>query len=240
MTEARGRYTLVRAVAEFAVIVTGVLMALVVDEWRGNLRDRAAETRYVERLIADLRFDSLELSGAPEAVSEKQVRLQRLLALSAPDLSRDSRLLAGAANDLGRAWTWGFDYPSARRLTFNEILSVGRLDLISDLEVREAISRYYWLHEDTEDRIESRRTSLPGLSYELVREETTTDVPEGSAVYTVDPDALAATLASGELHRAATAEMAFSRYLLANSERLTTEAGALIRRLTAYLDERAE
>ena len=47
-------------------------------------------------------------------------------------------------------------------------------------------------------------------------------------------------VASGELHRAATAEMAFSRYLLANSERLTTEAGALIRRLTAYLDERAE
>ena len=239
MTEARGRYTLLRAVAEFAVIVAGVLVALVVDEWRDTLRDSAAETRYVERLIADLRFDSLELSSAPEAVADKQGRLQRLLMLSAPDIE-DSRLLADAANDLGRAWIWGFDYPAARRLTFNEILSVGRLDLISDLEVREAISQYYWLHEDTEARIESRRTSLPGLSYELVREETNADVTAGSAVLTVDRELLAATLASGELHRAATAEIAFSRYLLTNSEGLTTQAGELIRHLTAYLSERAE
>ena len=214
-------------------------MALVVDEWRDNLRDRAAETRYVERLIADLRFDSLELSSAPEAVTDKQGRLERILTLSPPDLE-DSRLLAGAANDLSRAWKWGFDYPAARRLSFDEILSVGRLDLIADLEVREAISRYYWLHEDTEARIESRRTSLPGLSYELVREKTNSDVPKGSAVYSVDRALLAASLASGELHRAATAEITFSHYLVTHSERLTSEAGELIRRLAAYLDERAE
>jgi len=112
----------------------------------------------------------------------------------------------------------------ARRLTFDEMLSVGRLDLISDLEVREAISHYYWLHEDTEARIESRRTRLPGFSYELSREDANAAVA-GSAAYTGDRDLLAAAVASGELHRAATAEVALSGYhsrILSDSHRRET------------------
>ena len=40
-----------RFVAEFSVVVLGVIVALGVDEWRRTLSDRAEESLYYERLL---------------------------------------------------------------------------------------------------------------------------------------------------------------------------------------------
>jgi hypothetical protein len=44
-----------RAVAELALIVTGVLIALGVDSWWGDQQDRQRETAYLRQLLSDVR-----------------------------------------------------------------------------------------------------------------------------------------------------------------------------------------
>lgn len=231
-----------RAAAEFGVIVAGVLVALAVDEWRQSLQDRAAEAQYVERLLEDVRADTAELSGALLRGREKDVRLRRLIQLSERDLS-DAQKLALAAEDLDRSQGWGWDYPTARTVTFDELLSVGALGLITDVQVREAISDYYWWHEDTEDRVEARRSSFPQLAYSLilrVPSETSENQPNGSDAATAPADALRDAIRSGELHRAARAELNFTRYQVGATQGLNEIATELITLLESYLGDRRD
>lgn len=234
---AKWRYSARRAAAEFGVIVAGVLVALAVDEWRQSLRDRAAEIQYIERLIEDVRADTAELSGALGRGREKEVRLQRLMRLSERDLT-DARGLALAAEDLDRSQGWGWEYPSARRVTFDELLSIGALGLIADVQVRDAISDYYWWHEDTEDRVEARRSGFPRMAYTLVHDvasETPADPSNGSGGVTASAAGLREAIRSGELHRASRAELNFTRYQMAVTEGLIEIAGELITLLESYL-----
>lgn len=234
------RYSARRAVAEFGVIVAGVLVALAVDEWRESLRDRIAEVEYVERLVEDVRADTAELSSALVRGREKDVRLQRLIRLSESDMG-DPEGVALAAEDLDRSQGWGWEYPTARRVTFEELLSVGGLGLIEDVRVREAINGYYWWHEDTEDRVEARRSDLPRLAYSLVLDPSDGIAGDhDSRSLTVSADALRAALRTGELHRSSRAELNFTRYQFAVTEDLLERATALIGLLESYLDERRD
>jgi hypothetical protein len=62
MTSSRSRIPWPRLVAEFLVIVVGVLVALGVDQWVQDRQDRALEAEYLERLLADVRYDLDELA----------------------------------------------------------------------------------------------------------------------------------------------------------------------------------
>ena len=234
-------YSLRRGVAEFAVIVAGVLVALGVDEWRESLRDHTSETLYVERLIDDLRADTAELSGALVRGEEKDVRLRRLIGLSADDLN-DEAGIRRAMEDLVRSQGWGWEYPTARRVTFDELLSVGGLRLVTDLQVREAISQYYWWHEDTEDRVEARRTDFPRLSYSLVilrpAAHANGEAPGDGTGMDGSYEPLRRAIESGHLRRAATAELNFTRYQRPTTSSLIERAEELLRGLEAYLTGR--
>ena len=225
---ARWHGTAKRATIEFVVIVTGVLVALGVDAWRDAGREREAEASYVARLIDDVRADSIELSGALRVGAAKESRLARLMALDEQTVASTSELSAVVA-DLQGSQSWGWEYPTARRVTFDELLSVGGLRLIRDVELREAISRYYWLHEDTEDRVESRRSELPRLVYSLVLlGEDPEDAEVGSQ------PALIRAVRSGQLRESAASELNFTRYQVGTTEYLIEEGGSLLLRLRAY------
>jgi len=217
-----------------------VLVALAVDPWRESVRDRAAEVQYLERLIEDVQADTAELSGALGRGREKEIRLQRLMRLSERNLT-DPRGLALAAEDLDRSQGWGWEYPTARTVTFDELLSIGALGLIHDVRVREAISDYYWWHEDTEDRVEARRSGFPRLAYTLVLDvpsETPAGPSNGSGGLTVSAAGLREAIRSGELHRESRAELNFTGYQMAVTENLIEIASELITFLESYLGDR--
>ena len=51
-----------RALGELLIIIFGVLIALWAENWRQTLQDRGLERTYLERLAADLRRDTAEIS----------------------------------------------------------------------------------------------------------------------------------------------------------------------------------
>jgi len=51
-----------RAVAEFTVIVLGVLVALGFESWREDVADRALELEYLERLHSEFDVDAVRIA----------------------------------------------------------------------------------------------------------------------------------------------------------------------------------
>ena len=72
----------VRLAGEFIVIVVGVLVALATDRWSQSLSAAEAERVYVERLMVDIRADSVEAEGfltaLPEAIAARDSLLSAL------------------------------------------------------------------------------------------------------------------------------------------------------------------
>jgi hypothetical protein len=125
-----------RLVAEFLVIVVGVLVALGVDQWVQDRQDRALEAEYLERLIEDVRYDldELEFIRDRSATSMEHARLvlDRAWVRRAP---ADSLIGAAYSASQTRA-------PDLSRATFEELVSSGRIDLLRSREVREALADY--------------------------------------------------------------------------------------------------
>jgi hypothetical protein len=123
-------------VAEFGVIVLGVLVALGVDSWA---EDREAAQRELELLaslatdlrgsLADLREDQ-DFTRGREATLEWLLRYPTEVGGTLPEDSLPS--IALAAN-----WTAAY-YPTLR--TYETMIATGTFDLISDADIRLALA----------------------------------------------------------------------------------------------------
>ena len=126
--------------AEAVAIVGGILLAFSIDAWAERRGERALEADYLER-IAD------ELTDARAVLEEIRLEAHSSL-LHAPDLTAffdggmgrdDHQRLVVAIYKFGLdPLELGFDVS-----TFEDLVSTGRLGLISDPDLRQAIQRAY-------------------------------------------------------------------------------------------------
>jgi len=124
---------------EFSIVVIGVVLGFQITAWNEQRTDRALEAEYLQRL-------GDEPSDA-KAVLESILLSADGNLLSAPVLTEffDGRMAAGdhqrlvvAIFQFGGNPLLGFDMS-----TFDDLVSTGRLRLISDPEVRQAVQRAY-------------------------------------------------------------------------------------------------
>jgi len=136
-----------KAATEFVVIVVGVLAALAVDQWRDDRNDRATEAEYLGRLKSDLNADLVQFARFEKVFETKarvvtQLRnlgLSELMALDHQQLM-DNLVLSSFTG-----------LTAAQSTTFDELQSTGRLALIQDVQLRDALSGYYTLHAQLTD-----------------------------------------------------------------------------------------
>ena len=170
-----------RLAAEFLVIVVGVLVALGVDQWAQDRRDRALEAEYLERLLEDVRYDleELEFIRGRSATSTEHSRLvlDRAWVGRAP---ADSLVGAAFSASLTRV-------PDLSRATFEELVSSGRIDLLESREVREALADYERIINEAAGLYES---VPPGIlwAWEWIPPDEVADYEQGCRG-TGDPDA---------------------------------------------------
>lgn len=144
------------ALAQFVIIVTGVLVALAVDQWRNKRSDLALETQYVERLINDLAADTANYAGYGRRLERKASLLKTLITNEAADLkvlNPDTQLALLTNSGV-------IALPAIRSSTFEELQSTGRLGLIRSVKVRDGLARYYSGYEHI-----SRILAQPAGSY---------------------------------------------------------------------------
>jgi hypothetical protein len=123
---------------ELVIVVLGVFIALQVSNWNEARRDRALERQYLERLREDF---ELTVSGAETNVEnmERQARgaslmLRHLRSCRLEDGDQRAEF-AAALHVLGR-----LEPPMLTRGTIEELRSTGRIGIIRNVSLRQAMS----------------------------------------------------------------------------------------------------
>lgn len=123
---------------DLIIVVLGVFLGTQVSNWNAERLAHEAGDTYRARIIRDLENNEADLEG--RATYYEQVRTFGLEVLSALDGSArvsDERLLIAAyqASQI---------YPRPQnRATYDEIISIGAVNTLGDVETRERIANYY-------------------------------------------------------------------------------------------------
>jgi len=134
-----GRY-LKYAIGEIVLVVIGILIALSINNWNENSKNKKLETSYLIRISKDLDNDLLESERTSKLAQERNERVLFLeqavnnsqLVMESPDYFIKSIVYAG--------YTYR---PAISNHSFEELKSSGRLELINNEELRVSIAKYY-------------------------------------------------------------------------------------------------
>jgi hypothetical protein len=151
-----------RLLAELAVIVLGVLIALAVDNWWTERGERAEEAEILRALADDLESSKDLLA---EALERQGRLLQDIRVLSGGSFGEASELDdAGLNRMVWRAlWEMFLDTP-VEMSAYEEIKNSGRLRLLEDPELRRSLAKYDRLSEriakDYDDVFQHQTTKM--------------------------------------------------------------------------------
>lgn len=133
------RRRVIRLAAEFTTVLFGIVSALAIDRWAQRRDDASTERYYLRSLASDFRMNRrLGKSGIRlhENAAANAGLVVRAGELGKPLITFDS--LARAVEFSG--WTGRFDFDSS---TWDDLLATGKISLIRDDTLREAIRRFY-------------------------------------------------------------------------------------------------
>lgn len=218
--------------AEFVVIIMGVLVALAIDEWRGVQQAEAREQEYLLQLAADLQATREMFAQA----AEDNARAERAAARLAEVFETDSNVELGEIQQLLTDARY-FNNPVPILGTAEALVSTGDLRLIRSSRLRSELTRYmarsrdFWLVPlyQMEELHRNTHTSIILLAQ---RHGVTPANVQGPAVQTGDTD-LEGFLADADAYvyvwQYAQLKVSLSKTRTAMSE----EAGALAALLPA-------
>jgi len=169
---------------DLIIVVLGVFLGTQVSNWNAERLAHEAGDTYRARIVRDLENNETDLEG--RAAYYEQVRRFGLEVLSALDGSArvsDERLLIAAyqASQI---------YPRPQnRATYDEIISIGALNTLGDVETRERIANYYVGLETSDSTFrnvppyrEIVRRAIPYEVQQRIREACAEQMIEGDGV----------------------------------------------------------
>lgn len=120
-------------VVEVLIVVVGIFLGLQVDDWNEARKDAKLEQRFLERLLSDTRYNIVRLERRRERAERKLTSLRTVIALLEANTSEKI-----AAEDMSNAFcSWHTITPAQyRSTTYDELVSTGRINIISDLALR--------------------------------------------------------------------------------------------------------
>lgn len=150
----------VRLVAEFLIVFTGVVGALLADDWRERRSERRIAQEGLAQIQVDLDLESAEYQALFESVGQQERAAAWLIVnLERPGVPTDSVAEAMRTVTVGRIFEpAGPAYQSLR--------DGGNLHLLEDPALRREIVRYY---EDTQTYLAELDTRVEEVSHEVER-----------------------------------------------------------------------
>lgn len=125
--------------AEFVVVVSGVLVALMLNAWWQDRQDHASESHYLSLLSRDLQSAIVDLEAA-QSFEDSAVRdgLFAYRALSGDSVPEDTLPASLAMARLGSRRTLAL-----HDATYEDLLHTGNLRLLGNAELRDRIVSHY-------------------------------------------------------------------------------------------------
>ena len=127
-------------ILEILIVVVGIFIGLQADDWNQARIDRGLETRYLERLHADLLID-LRRMDRSEDLANKRMRQVKLLldGIADPEMTASQPIQFIEAVEKA-------SWPSYRHFTpntYTELIGIGRTTLIRSESLRTELAEYY-------------------------------------------------------------------------------------------------
>ncbi len=134
-----GKY-LLYAIGEIILVVIGILIALSINNWNENLKNKKLETSYLKRICKDLDNDLLQFERTTDLALERNKRV-----LFLESAIKDSQLVNESSDYFVKSIVQAnYTYrPAISNHSFEELKSSGRLALIKNEDLRVAIAEYY-------------------------------------------------------------------------------------------------
>jgi hypothetical protein len=128
------------AIGEIILVVIGILIALSINNWNENLKNKKLETSYLKRIYKDLDNDLLQFE---RTITLAQERNKRVLFLEQAIM--DSQLVNKSSDYFVKSIVYAnYTYrPAISNHSFEELKSSGRLELINNENLRVSIAKYY-------------------------------------------------------------------------------------------------
>ena len=128
------------AIGEIVLVVVGILIALQVNNWNEERKDRDAENYYLGQIIQELKSDTLMLHTLKNKLSNQIPIIESFLVVLNEDSNKRS-FNEGLKSYINNVWSP--NYFKSNSSTFEEMRSSGKIGLIIDKELRNRIVVLY-------------------------------------------------------------------------------------------------
>lgn len=229
MTERAARPRLIiRLVAEFTVIVLGVLVALQLEGWRDELIDQDREQEQVEALQADFVVNARILDETIALQRRALDAAETLLLQFGPEageLHPDSVAVIFA---LGTSW-YGFEAVTG---AYDALLNTGDIGLLRDRALRQDLAEFYGLVSSGFEDHDNEMDLLALLQEESRQQARRLLAPSGAfrGFQGADPDAVAELLRNEDFAGLMVWKIAVARNRMAWLDDLRSRADSVLSR----------
>ena len=134
-----GKY-LFYAFGEVLLVVIGILLALQINAKYEASKKEKLKNVYIDRLVNDLKLDTLNINTTTAAVAKSQVAIEEFIASLNTDTAQDTLYeVTSEFFDIG----WIINDYTATDNTYKDLSQTGNMNIIGDPELIEALIKYY-------------------------------------------------------------------------------------------------
>ena len=142
------------AIGEIILVVIGILIALQINNWNENRKNKIAEADYYCRILDDFVLNE-KIIDETSKLTTNRIKLCKKLILDLNNIPNDrSKIL----NDFVVAVRQDIFVPST--ITFDDLTSSGQLKLLTDIELKNRLIEHSTFLNNTLDLLQENRNEL--------------------------------------------------------------------------------
>jgi hypothetical protein len=128
------------AIGEIVLVVIGILIALQINNWNENKKNKKTELLFLKEIKASLTSDTLTIRDVLSFNQNKIIIVNNLTKIFIDTLTHNDRFKIIEANT--KAFT-AYEVFNPKQTTWNNLLSSKSLDIVQDAKLRNALIDYY-------------------------------------------------------------------------------------------------
>ncbi len=134
---------------DFLIVVVGVFIGIQVSNWNAARQEHHQERAYLARLSTDIAESVVHFGAArTKSINRNMIVKTFIAALDNPETT-DAELIAAGRDFIEEGWPVAYFQPT--RITFDELVTSGNLQIIRDEALREEITRLHKYYDRTKE-----------------------------------------------------------------------------------------
>ena len=155
------------AIGEIILVVIGILIALQINNWNENRKNKIAEANYYCRILDDFEITKKSINESLEGITSRIGISKKIIV----DLNKTPNNKSKILNEFLNTLRQNVFVPS--NITFEDLTSTGNLKLITDIPLKNKLIEYNAFLENTLDLLQENRNEL---NKRMINYESATEV----------------------------------------------------------------